>query len=135
MYAIRSYYDTAIEGQSAVKLGQLARFINDIMALRDELAEPATIIAWQTRVEQILLNFYLPEDQLDEEDADALRLIRNTIQAWQTRLTAMPFTEELPLTVFHDHLQSELNAVRGGQQFLAGRVNFCTLMPMRNNFV
>lgn len=122
---------TAVEGQSAVKLGQLARFIHDIIELRDELAGSATIVGWQERVERILLNFYLPEDQLSDEDAQALQLIRTTMQQWQARLTAMPFTDTLPLTVFHDHLQGELNAVRGGQQFLAGRVNFCTLMPMR----
>lgn len=122
---------TAIEGQSAVKLGQLSRFIHELMALRDEIADPAVILDWQARVERILLNFYLPEDQLEEADAMALQLIRKTMQKWQERLTAMPFTETLPLSVFHDHLQSELNAVRGGQQFLAGRVNFCTLMPMR----
>ena len=35
---------TAIEGQNAVKLGQLARFISHVLALRDELetARPIT---------------------------------------------------------------------------------------------
>jgi exodeoxyribonuclease V gamma subunit len=122
---------TAIEGQNAVRLGKLARFISQIMALRDELETPRSITEWQNRVDCLLLDFYLPQDQLEEEDASALSLIRTTLQSWQQRLSQMDYQTALPLTVFHDHLQSELNAVRGGQQFLAGRVNFCTLMPMR----
>jgi len=122
---------TAIEGQSAVKLGQLARFIDDILQLRDVLEQDNDIIGWQQQVDHILLNFYLPEEKLEEDDADALRLIRRVMQEWQQRLSNMQFRLPLSRTVFHDHLQSELSAVRGGQQFLAGRVNFCTLMPMR----
>ncbi len=122
---------TAIEGQNAVKLGQLARFIAQVMALRDELETARPITEWQNLVDRLLLDFYLPQEQLEEDDAAALNLIRSTLQSWQQRLSQMQYQEPLPLTVFHDHLQSELNAVRGGQQFLAGRVNFCTLMPMR----
>ena len=47
-------------------------------------------------------------------DATALSLIRTTVQSWQQRLSQMNYQAPLPLTVFHDHLQSELNAVRGG---------------------
>ncbi|WP_316672068.1 exodeoxyribonuclease V subunit gamma [uncultured Tolumonas sp.] len=122
---------TTIEGQNAVKLGQLARFISQVLALRDELETARPITEWQNLVDRLLLDFYLLEEQLDEADAAALSLIRTTVQSWQQRLSQMNYQAPLPLTVFHDHLQSELNAVRGGQQFLAGRVNFCTLMPMR----
>ncbi|WP_081741443.1 exodeoxyribonuclease V subunit gamma [Tolumonas lignilytica] len=122
---------TAIEGQNAVKLGQMARFITQVIALRTELQTTRPITEWQNLVDRILLTFYLPQEQLEEADADALSLIRATLQRWQQRLTAMDYQQPLSLTVFHDHMQSELTAVRGGQQFLAGRVNFCTLMPMR----
>lgn len=122
---------SGIEGQAAVKLGHLARFITQVLALRENLSAARPITEWQNLVDRILLEFYLPQEQLADDDVAALELIRATLQGWQQRLATMDYQQPLSRMVFHDHLQSELTAVRGGQQFLAGRVNFCTLMPMR----
>lgn len=122
---------TVVEGQHAVKLGQLAQFFQQLLTLRQELESAVTLTEWSCRVDELLLVFYLPEEQLTEEDADAVRLIRSVMAQWQDRLLAMEYQATIPLSVFHDHLRSELMAVKGGQRFLSGRVNFCTLMPMR----
>lgn len=122
---------TVVEGQQAVRLGQLAQFFQQILRLRRELESAVTLTEWARRVDELLLVFYLPEEQLSEEDADAVRLIRSVMQQWQERLRTMQYQATIPLSVFHDHLHSELMAVKGGQKFLSGRVNFCTLMPMR----
>lgn len=117
-----------IEGQDAARLGRLSHFLNRLRWLRDELPLARLVSDWGCLIDQLLLEFY----QADEEGEAQLELIRQTLRQLRDQLQEAGYQEPLSLAVLRDHLQSALTGVRSGQQFLAGRVNFCTLMPMRS---
>lgn len=117
-----------IEGQDAARLGRLSHFLNRLRWLRDELPQARPVSDWGCFIDQLLLEFY----QADEEGEAQLELIRQTLRQLRDQLQEAGYQEPLSLAVLRDHLQSALTGVRSGQQFLAGRVNFCTLMPMRS---
>ncbi len=117
-----------IEGQEAELLGRLARFIRQIRAWREDLPRERSLLEWVACLDELLLAFYAP----GEEDETVLALVRQAMQALKQRLQAVAYQAPLSLGVLRDYLGETLTDLRGGQQFLAGRVNFCTLMPMRS---
>lgn len=117
-----------IEGQEAELLGRLARFIRQIRVWRDDLPRARSLLEWVACLDELLLDFYAP----DEEDEAVLALVRQAMQALKQRLQSVDYPAPLTLGVLRDYLRDVLTNLRGGQQFLAGRVNFCTLMPMRS---
>ena len=117
-----------IEGQDAARLGRLSHFLNRLRWLRDQLPLARSVSEWGCLIDQLLLEFY----QADEEGEAQLELIRQALRQLRDQLQEAGYQDPLSLAVLRDHLQSTLTGVRSGQQFLAGRVNFCTLMPMRS---
>jgi len=56
-------------------------------------------------------------------------------EQWQTLIQSgmdARFEEVIPFTLLRDDLRSRLDQQRISQRFLAGQINFCTLMPMRS---
>ncbi len=73
-------------------------------------------------------------DQLfdgDDNDQIDLEKIRQTLTAFVHDQTLAGMQTETPVEVLHDVLATEFSRAGGGQRFLSGAVNICTLMPMR----
>jgi exodeoxyribonuclease V gamma subunit len=117
-----------IEGQDAQRLGRLSHFLTRLRWLRDQLPQERSVDAWSELVDLLLLEFYL----VDEEGETQLEQIRQAMARLREQLHGVGYVPPLSLAVLRDYLQGELTNQRSGQQFLAGRVNFCTLMPMRS---
>ncbi|HHQ4448868.1 TPA: exodeoxyribonuclease V subunit gamma, partial [Aeromonas hydrophila] len=76
----------------------------------------------------LLERFYLA----DEDEERQLQLIRSQLADWLAQLGEARFEQPISADLLQDYLGSVLGESRSSQRFLAGQVNFCTLMPMRS---
>ncbi len=72
--------------------------------------------------------FFLPSSEHDDYLLGQLEQLRET---WLVTCESVGLQDELPLTVVREAWLAGLDQGRLSQRFLAGAVNFCTLMPMR----
>ncbi|RJG39483.1 exodeoxyribonuclease V subunit gamma [Motilimonas pumila] len=116
------------QGLAAEPLGKLCDFIDKLMSLNLALLQQQPISQWKQHILQLLQDFY----QVDDEGLAALSLIKDKVNDLEQQMLQSQFNEDLSLEVLRDYLYQALNNERSSQRFLAGQVNFCTLMPMRS---
>ncbi len=83
---------------------------------------------WVACLNALLERFYLA----DEDEERQLQLIRSQLADWLAQLGEARFEQPISADLLQDYLGSVLGESRSSQRFLAGQVNFCTLMPMRS---
>lgn len=116
------------QGLAAEPLGKLCDFIDKLIMLNQALLQKQPISQWKCHILQLLQDFYL----VDDEGLAALSLIKDKVNDVEQQILQSQFNEDLSLEILRDYLQQSLNNERSSQRFLAGQVNFCTLMPMRS---
>ncbi|WP_347254142.1 exodeoxyribonuclease V subunit gamma [Leminorella grimontii] len=120
-------YDES-SGLIATLAGQLAEFLMQLARWRERLSQASPLAEWAPLCRQLMDAFFVTE----LETEPVLDLIESQ---WQKQIGAgieAGYDDALPLTVLKDELSSRLNHERLSQRFLAGAINFCTLMPMRS---
>ncbi|WP_461538016.1 exodeoxyribonuclease V subunit gamma [Spongorhabdus nitratireducens] len=117
----------ASQGMAAERIGRLASFIEQIEYLSETLEQPRSAPDWILYINQLLESFFTPEAH--EYPLDR---VRRHLEELKQQLEDAGYTDTLPLPVLFDYLNERLSNERGSQRFLAGQVNFCTLMPMRS---
>lgn len=120
-------YDES-SGLIAALAGQLAEFLMRLALWRERLAKASRLHEWAPLCRELMEDFFI--DTVDVEPV--LALIEGQWQKQCGTGIESGYDEELPLTVLKDELSSRLNQERLSQRFLAGAINFCTLMPMRS---
>ena len=142
---------SAAEGNEGELLGKLMQFVDtleywqkifcsDTDADTDGLSADASPVGgeigqtgktaeqWSAILLTMLDDFYLAEDN----DQFPLQKIRDAIMSWLEELNTSAFNQTLSPVVVRSWFINELGQQGGWQRFLAGPVNFCTLMPMRS---
>ncbi|MGL5295268.1 MAG: exodeoxyribonuclease V subunit gamma, partial [Aeromonas sp.] len=117
-----------IEGQQGVALGKLAWFVDSLAEFLPQLQQAQPLAEWNACLLALLARFYLA----DEEEERQLQLICSQLTDWQAQLGEAEFEQPITADLVQDYLGSALGESRSSQRFLAGQVNFCTLMPMRS---
>ncbi len=117
-----------VQGLDAQLAGQLAAFVDTLLAYRKLLSADGTGEVWSKLLTGMIDAFFAVEQ--DEEPA--ARLIRDKLERWQQQLDDAGFDDSLSLAVVRDYLNDQLGGETVSQRFLVGQVNFCTLMPMRS---
>ncbi|MNO55634.1 RecBCD enzyme subunit RecC [compost metagenome] len=117
-----------IGGLDAALIGPLVALLDALEVACQVLAQPATASAWGDRLHALLQVFFLAEGEHDEFLLMQLQDLRD---AWLEVCETVGLQDLLPLTVVREAWLSGLDQGKLSQRFLAGSVNFCTLMPMR----
>ena len=120
-------YDES-SGLIAELAGNLAELLMQLHRWRRQLDETSELANWLPLCRQLLDDFFV----CDAETEAALALIE---EQWQQVIgygIEARYEQAVPLTVLRDELVSRLDQERISQRFLAGPINFCTLMPMRS---
>ena len=117
-----------VEGGNAQTLGKLINFVEKLEDSQRSLKKERSCSQWLADLHALLDSFFLPKQ--DEEFE--LQGIRELVGNLAEQIETAGFNETLTHAVMVDALRSELMEQKGGQRFLAGQVNFCTLMPMRS---
>lgn len=120
-------YDES-SGLIAELAGNLAELLAQLHRWRQWLGESRALPEWLPLCRQLLDDFFAS----DAETEAALTLIE---EQWQQAIAygmQAGYQPAVPLTILRDDLAARLDQQRISQRFLAGPVNFCTLMPMRS---
>lgn len=115
-----------IEGQSATALGKFYVFCQRLLACL-HFCQQEDLIENKVAESLALLSELFVEN---EESLQDITTIRQTIESML--LHQHQYTKPINQDVFVAELERKLNEKGVGQRFLAGYVNFCTLMPMRS---
>ena len=115
-----------IEGQQTIALGKFYLFAQELLAVMEFCQQRANLA---DKVEHALdfINRLYEADEQELQDLSQLRSALEQISVHQTQCI-----EPIEQSVFVAELEQQLNEKGVGQRFLAGYVNFCTLMPMRS---
>ncbi len=117
-----------VQGMDAELAGKLAHFIGQIDYYRRTLSHSRTIGEWRHHLFALLEACFC----VGLEGEIVLKSIRDVLTQLQEQLESALFTELISPAVMLQYLQNRLSGSRVSQRFLAGQVNFCTLMPMRS---
>ncbi|CCG86148.1 exodeoxyribonuclease V subunit gamma [Erwinia piriflorinigrans] len=115
-------------GLIAELAGNLAELLMQLNRWQQWLSEPRELENWLPLCRQMLDDFFIS----DADTEAALTLIE---EQWQQAIgygVQASYQQAVPLTLLRDELSSRLDQQRISQRFLAGPINFCTLMPMRS---
>ena len=117
-----------VQGMDAELAGQLGLFVELLMDYRRQLAQPQPVEAWIGILNQLLDDFFA----VDIDGEMVLRMIRDKLQQLEQQLADAGYGDDISPAVLRGYLNDKLSGERISQRFLAGQVNFCTLMPMRS---
>ncbi|WP_430462236.1 exodeoxyribonuclease V subunit gamma [Thalassolituus sp. LLYu03] len=119
----------AAEGNEGERLGKLMAFIDTLEHWQRFFAQGTRLNAdWVSALQRLLPDFYAPSDS----EHYSLQRLRDVIQRWSDELAIAAFDCPLTPVVVRSWFNEQLGQQGGWQRFLAGPVNFCTLMPMRS---
>ena len=108
--------------------GNLSHFSTSLSALHETLQQAHSIEKWQEILTALLSDFFVQ----NEDTSDTIFYIQEKINELAEHLKALHFTEELQADVIADVITIKLEDAPNSLKFLAGKVNFCTLLPMRS---
>lgn len=117
-----------VSGLEAALVGPLLTLLDHLEVAREDLQQPATPVLWVERLQSLLKVFFRPVE--DSENLLVNQLLR-LLDDWLRTCESAQFDEPLPLSVMHETWLAGIEESDLSQRFLAGAVNFCTLMPMR----
>ena len=114
-------------GLSAVLTGAIAKFIENLTAWNHFIQSPHGLAEWKSRLTQLLSEFY----QEQEESLEALLLLSQTIEQLFEPIEQANFNDQIEISVIAQLFEQQFSEQRSHLNFLVGKVNFCTLLPMR----
>ncbi|MDP8051189.1 exodeoxyribonuclease V subunit gamma [Pasteurella atlantica] len=114
-------------GLNAELSGHLNAFICKIMDWVDFIHQSHSIQQWKIKLLQLIDNFYLE----DETNAYSLLQLHNAIDEIVKNITEGQFDHKINDEIIINLLNEQLENNKSHLNFLAGRVNFATLLPMR----
>ncbi|MCF7978029.1 MAG: exodeoxyribonuclease V subunit gamma [Chromatiaceae bacterium] len=118
-----------VAGLEAALIGSLAELLETLNQAWQALQQPRTPADWSALLAEQLDALFLASSEADEW---ALASVRQVLEQWLLDCAMGGVEDELlPLEVVRDSLLTGLDAPTLSQRFLAGAVNFATLMPMR----
>lgn len=126
-YAGIQPYDE-VGGLDAALIGPLTHCLDALQELHEQLSTMHPFAEWRSIFLALLEQFFLVE-----EDTDYLLIqrMREGCEQWYQLCIEAELDEPLTLAVAREAWLSNIDSDHLSQRFLAGSVNFCTLMPMR----
>jgi exodeoxyribonuclease V gamma subunit len=119
---------SGVEGQSAQALGKLLNFLEAIDEHTQGFINACSTTERLQQINQLIEDFYKTND----DEQSQILTIRNALASLSEELTEAGHQGQLNIEVLKQWFNQTLNDSRVGQRYLAGSINFCTLMPMRS---
>lgn len=119
---------TEASGMQAGALGGLAVLVRTLEYYWQQMAQPRCARDWHTLLNSLLDDLFSPQD-----DADYLLIsrLRDALDDWFESTDEAGFEDMLRYNIVQEVWLSAMDEGGLNQRFMAGSVNFATLMPMR----
>jgi exodeoxyribonuclease V gamma subunit len=118
-----------VEGQQAQAIGGLLLFIDTLDDIKQQRLQSCSADQHIRQLRQLLSNMYHIETEAEQA---ALAEINQSLEQLEDQWQRLPQSRPIAPVVIQAYFQEKLNDAKVGQHFLAGAINFCTLMPMRS---
>jgi len=119
---------TNIEGLDAQWLGPLMNFVEGLHNFIENSTQKRNGAQWSQFINQTLNDFVAPEEQ----ENFVLEHVYQALDECMGSMQKIAFDQEIEFSVLVDMLKLRLQKTAGSQHFMVGKVNFCTLLPMRS---
>ncbi len=117
-----------VGGLEAALVGPLAAVLDEMEILWKELSQPGTPGQWCQRIRNLARDCFLP---MGNQDRLTLNRLEQVLDDWLEACKEAELEEEVTLAVVREFFLGMMVESSISQRFLAGMVNFGTLMPMR----
>ena len=119
-----------IGGLDAQWLGHLCHILETLEVYAEALRDELSVDTWLDTLSKLLEDFFIADNERDRKTLDQLN---QSLVKWHQACVQGGFSDSdsLPLNVVREAWLSAVDEPNLQQRFLSGRVNFCTLMPMR----
>ncbi|MDP5254907.1 MULTISPECIES: exodeoxyribonuclease V subunit gamma [unclassified Vibrio] len=117
-----------VQGLAAQLVGKLAAYLSLLAQYRQRLSQTQRAEQWRDVLLSMLADFFLA----DEQEELALQSIREALTQLVQGIDEAQYVGGVTPNIVKQFLSDKLDNSRISQRFLAGQVNFCTLMPMRS---
>ena len=120
-------YDES-SGLAAQLAGKLAELMDALKEWRFILSQEQSLTHWMPVCQKLVERFF-------SADSDTELILALVIEQWQKRVEngiKSHYQADVPLRLIRDELAIAFDEEKISQRFLAGAINFCTLMPMRS---
>lgn len=117
-----------IGGLEAGLAGPLATLLEKLEATWETFRQPTDAASWVERLRTLLETFFLTDDA---QESVMLTKLENGLQQILESSREAQLEDPLPLSMVREHWLAQIDEHSLSQRFLAGAVNFATLMPMR----
>ncbi|PVX32386.1 DNA helicase/exodeoxyribonuclease V gamma subunit [Pasteurella langaaensis DSM 22999] len=108
-------------------VGLLAAFLARLQQWHQDLQGEHCMEKWQLILTALVDDFFAP----NESNFDTLLYIKEAIQQLADLLAEIHFEQAISIDVIAEVMTARLDDNDNSQKFLVGKVNFCTLLPMR----
>lgn len=120
-------YDGAT-GLDAELIGLLSDFIKNLAKWHTILSQKYSIDKWQVLCTELLHEFFV----FDINSEPLLLMIEEQWQLIVEQAQLANYQDKIGLTILRNLIQAKLEKNYLSHRFLAGKINFCTMMPMRS---
>ncbi len=117
-----------VGGLGAEIVGAVAQFIDIICQHFHHGQQERTALEWATYLTSLIKQLFKPADDVD---VVLLNRLNQRLQQWLEAVQSSSPEQQISLAVVCESWLSRMDDPTLSQSFLAGRVNFATLMPMR----
>lgn len=117
-----------VEGDQGRVLGSLLDYFAWILKSVKLLNAPHTLQSWSTGLQDIVDGLFYKDDASEKE----LQALKHLLSRLQKVQAITGFDDDLDLEAVAFQLKSELEHASFGSGFLAGKVTFCAMLPMRS---
>jgi exodeoxyribonuclease V gamma subunit len=119
-----------IGGLDAEWLGGLAFLLETLENYAHRLAQPQSFTDWRQTLENLLDDFFIAGGEAERKTLDTLN---EALEKWcrYGEQAGLGSADTLPIQVVREAWLAGVDEPSLHQRFLSGKVNFCTLMPMR----
>ncbi|MGG4608920.1 exodeoxyribonuclease V subunit gamma [Providencia sp. Me31A] len=115
-------------GLAAQLAGKLALLVNTLREWRTLLEQERSLSEWKSLCQQLLDNCFM----IDSETELVLTLLTEQWHQVIDNAIESGYEKCIPVRLIRDELSVRFDDEKISQRFLAGAINFCTLMPMRS---
>ncbi|MGP9765846.1 exodeoxyribonuclease V subunit gamma [Halomonas sp. AOP13-D3-9] len=117
-----------IGGLEASLAGPLANLLEKLESTWETFCQPTDAATWVARLRELLETYFLTDDA---QESVMLTKLETALQQLLDSTEEAELFDPLPLSMVREHWLGQIDEHSLSQRFLAGAVNFATLMPMR----
>lgn len=119
-----------IGGLEAQWLGGLTLLLETLEDYTHKLAQPQSYTDWRQTLQNLIDNFFIADSETEHK---TLNTLTEALEKWgrYCAQAGLGPDDKLPIQVVREAWLAGVDEPSLHQRFLSGKVNFCTLMPMR----